>query len=75
MKETNDEIITIRQLDQLLQDGVDGKSASQKRIADVVNIAKKEVGVRDILTHFLIKIWLPILSLGSIFFVFLNRKK
>ena len=73
-KSSEEVLNTEKQLDTLYQAELENISASPERIKDVVKSAKHEVGMRDLLTHALLRIWMPILSIGSIFFVFFNSK-
>ncbi len=66
---------TDSQLDNLLKTNIANSSESEHRIQNIVSLAKQEVGLRDLLTHVLLNIWMPIISIGSIFFVLFNRNK
>jgi hypothetical protein len=62
------------QLDELFQAEIENTPASKERIAKVVKSAKQETGMRDLLTHIVLRIWMPLMSIGSIFFVFINQQ-
>jgi hypothetical protein len=68
------DVNTENQLDELFQAEINKTPASSERIENVVKSAKQEAGMRDLFTHMLFRIWMPIMSIGSIFFVFLNRQ-
>jgi hypothetical protein len=63
-----------KQLEEYFKSDLENTGASSERIENVVKKAKQEAGMRDLLTHMLLRIWMPIISIGSIFFVFLNRQ-
>lgn len=61
-------------IDTLVKTEPKNSPGSEQRVKKIITSAKSEAGLRDLLTHSLIRIWLPILSIGSIFFVMFNRK-
>lgn len=72
---SEEEVNAEKQLDALYQVDIGDSSDSSKRISNIVVSAKREAGMRDLLTHMLFRIWIPILSIGSIIFVLFNRRK
>jgi len=60
-------------LDDLLRDNIKNTPESEQRIQDIVTSARQETGLRDFLILILLRIWMPIISIGSILFVLLNR--
>ncbi len=65
---------TEKQLNELFQAEIENTTASSKRIEKVVKSARQETGMRDLMTHMLFRVWMPLISVGAIFFVFLNRQ-
>ncbi len=62
-------------LDKLLQLDTVTAIPTNGRVERIVSTARQETGVRDLLTHMLLRVWVPIISIGSIFFVFLSKKQ
>ena len=75
-KKPNKEITGSEQeLDALFKSDVNDSPASTERVKNIMKSARQEAGMRDLLTHMLFRIWIPILSIGSIVFVFFNGSK
>jgi hypothetical protein len=74
MKKEKNSMHSNKHLDTLLMPKPDGYSKSPKRIRKIVNVARRETHLRDLLTHTLINIWKPLLIFGALFFVFINRQ-
>ena len=72
---TGENMISDLQMDTLVTAELKNSPDSEQRIKKIINTAKQEASMRAFLTHLLIQIWVPILSLGSIFFVMFNRNR
>ena len=64
LKVADDEQINI-----LFKEEFDCAKPSEKRVNSIVHSARQETGVRDLLTHLLLRIWIPIISMSSMVFV------
>ena len=53
----------------MLQD----KQTSSDRVERVLQRARRQVGLRDFLSLFLVRIWIVLLSLGSVVYALCNR--
>lgn len=74
MNESNSTVPGDEQINNLFQEELACEPASESRIASILESARRETGVRDLVTHLLLRIWIPILSLGSQVFVFYQDK-
>ena len=72
---TGENMISDLKMDTLVTAELKNSPDSEQRIKKIITTAKQEAGMRALLTHLLIQIWVPILSLGSIFFVMFNRNR